>query len=143
VPNRVVEGFVVAMLNIRKDSILCAWMFGIIHPQDMENHHVDYLCLSNGLWVEGIRFGHLGVHHRPYNGLKGAQEYTISIGDNSLWYPKMNPNMCEEELGGGLDFDALLAGRQNCHLRESINNHEDTIILIDLDYFRHEMRAEI
>ena len=32
VANRVVEGFVVAILNIRKDFIPCAWMFGILHP---------------------------------------------------------------------------------------------------------------
>jgi hypothetical protein len=53
VANRVVEGSIVAMLNIRKDFIPCAWMFGIVHPQDMDNHHVDYLCLSISLWVEG------------------------------------------------------------------------------------------
>jgi hypothetical protein len=47
VANRVVEGSVVAMLNIRKDFIPCAWMFGIIHPQDMNNHHVDYLCFPS------------------------------------------------------------------------------------------------
>jgi hypothetical protein len=43
VENRVVEGSIVSMLNIRKDFIPCAWMFGIVHPQDMENHPVDYL----------------------------------------------------------------------------------------------------
>jgi hypothetical protein len=53
VANRVVEGSVVAMLNIRKDLIPCVWMFGIVHPQDMDNHHVDYLCFSISLWVEG------------------------------------------------------------------------------------------
>jgi hypothetical protein len=50
------------------------------------------------------------------------------IGDNSAWNPKMNPSMCKEELGGGLSYDALLAGYQNFHLRESINDHEDTSI---------------
>jgi hypothetical protein len=35
VANRVVEGYFVAMLNIRKASIPCAWMFGIVHPQDI------------------------------------------------------------------------------------------------------------
>jgi hypothetical protein len=51
VANRVVEGFVVAMLNIRKALIPCAWMFIILHPQDTNNHHVDNLCLSISLWV--------------------------------------------------------------------------------------------
>jgi hypothetical protein len=40
----------------------------------------------------------------------------------------MNPNMFKEELSSGLGCDALLAGCQNCHLRESINNHEDIVI---------------
>jgi len=40
----------------------------------------------------------------------------------------MNPNMFKEELGGGLSCDALLAGCQNYHLRESINDHEGTVI---------------
>jgi hypothetical protein len=65
VANRVVEGSIVAMLNIRKDFIPCVWMFGIIHSQDMDNHHVDYLYFSISLWVEGSQFGQLGVHHRP------------------------------------------------------------------------------
>jgi hypothetical protein len=65
VANRVVEGSIVAMLNIRKAIIPCALMFGIINSRDMNNNHVDYLCLSISLWVEGNRFGHLGVHHRP------------------------------------------------------------------------------
>jgi hypothetical protein len=65
VANRVVEGSIVAMLNTRKDLIPCAWMFGIVHPRDMNNHPVDYLCLSISLWVEGNRFGQLGVHQQP------------------------------------------------------------------------------
>jgi hypothetical protein len=32
VDNRVVEGYVVAILNIRKYFIPCVWMFGIVHP---------------------------------------------------------------------------------------------------------------
>jgi hypothetical protein len=65
VANRFVEGSIVAMLNIRKDFIPCAWMFGIVHPCDMDNHLIDYLCFSISLWVEGNQFNHLGVHHRP------------------------------------------------------------------------------
>jgi hypothetical protein len=41
VATRDVEGFDVAMFNIRKALITCAWIFGILHPQDMKNHHVD------------------------------------------------------------------------------------------------------
>jgi hypothetical protein len=65
VENIAVEGSVVAMLDIRKDLIPCVWMLGIVHPQDMSNNHVDYLYFSISLWVEGSRFGQLGVHHRP------------------------------------------------------------------------------
>jgi hypothetical protein len=46
VANRVMEGFVVAMLNIRKDFIPCAWMFGVVHSQNMHNHFVDHLYFS-------------------------------------------------------------------------------------------------
>jgi hypothetical protein len=59
------EGSVVAMLNIRKNLIPCAWVFGIVHPQYMKYHLVNHLCFSISLWVEGNRFGHLGVHHLP------------------------------------------------------------------------------
>jgi hypothetical protein len=64
VANRVLEGSIVAMLNIRKTLIRCAWMFGIIHPQYMNNHLIDYLYLSISFWAEGSRFGQLVVHHR-------------------------------------------------------------------------------
>jgi hypothetical protein len=40
----------------------------------------------------------------------------------------MNTNMFKEELGGGLNYDALLVGCQYFHLRESINDHKDTFI---------------
>jgi hypothetical protein len=63
--NRVVEGYVVFVLKIRKDLIPCAWMFGIVHPLDMNNHLVDFLYFSINLWVEESRFGQLGVHHQP------------------------------------------------------------------------------
>jgi hypothetical protein len=52
VGNRVVEGSIVDMLKIRKDFIPCAWKFGIVHPRDMDNHPVDYLCFSISLQVE-------------------------------------------------------------------------------------------
>jgi hypothetical protein len=32
------------------------------------------------------------------------------------------------DISSDLVYDALLAGCQNCYLREVINNHEDTII---------------
>jgi hypothetical protein len=49
VADRDMEGSVVAMLNFHP----CAWMFGILHPRDTDNHSFDCLCLSISLWVEG------------------------------------------------------------------------------------------
>lgn len=66
--NGSVEGLVVAMLNIQKALIPCAWMLGVVHVQDMPDHPVDYLCLPVGLGVEGGQFGQLGVHQRPQAG---------------------------------------------------------------------------
>lgn len=42
----------------------------------------------------------------------------------------MNPKMLQEELSVGIDCDTLLAGCQNGHLRELINNHKYTVIPI-------------
>jgi hypothetical protein len=63
--NKVVEGSVVAMLNIRKDFIPCVWMFKLYILKIWTIIMFDYLCFSISMWVEGSRFGHLGVHHQP------------------------------------------------------------------------------
>jgi hypothetical protein len=62
VANIVLEDSIVSMLNIRKALIPCAWIFGIVHPKDMNNHHVDYHYFSISLWVEGSRFKKLSFH---------------------------------------------------------------------------------
>jgi hypothetical protein len=36
--------------------------------------------------------------------------------------------MYEDELGGGLNYDDLFLGYQISHLRELINDHEETVI---------------
>jgi hypothetical protein len=41
VTNRAMKGSIVAMVNIRKAIIPCVGMFGVVHSQDMHNHHVD------------------------------------------------------------------------------------------------------
>jgi hypothetical protein len=38
-------GIVVAVLDIRKDLIPCAWILGFVHAQDMHDHPIDDLCL--------------------------------------------------------------------------------------------------
>jgi hypothetical protein len=40
----------------------------------------------------------------------------------------MNPNTLKEELNNDLHCDTLLAKCQNCHLRESINDHKFIVI---------------
>jgi hypothetical protein len=55
-------GVVVTVLNIGKTLIPCAWMLGIVHAQNMHDHHVDDLGLAICLGVEGHGFGDLGVH---------------------------------------------------------------------------------
>ena len=55
------QGSIVAMLDIGKALIPCAHILGIVHAQDMHDHHVDNLGLAIRLGVEGRGFGELGV----------------------------------------------------------------------------------
>ena len=55
--NRSMKGFVLVMLNIRKDLIASAWMFGVVHSQDMQNHPIYYVFLDIGFRVEVNKFG--------------------------------------------------------------------------------------
>jgi hypothetical protein len=49
------------MLNIGDNIIPCAWIFGVVHAQDMHDHSVDELLLAINLGVEGSGIGELGV----------------------------------------------------------------------------------
>jgi hypothetical protein len=40
----------------------------------------------------------------------------------------MYPDSFKEDLGSGLYYDDLIAGNQNRHLREAINNKKNTVI---------------
>jgi hypothetical protein len=44
-----------------------------------------------------------------------------------MWYPKMDPNPFEEELGNICCCDALLVVYENGHLRKPINDHKYAI----------------
>ena len=65
------KGYVVTMMNIRKDSIPCVWMFEVprvwmfevVHSRDMHNHPIDHNPLSMHFVVKGSLYGYLGVHH--------------------------------------------------------------------------------
>jgi hypothetical protein len=54
-------GSIVTDLNTWNTLIPYAWMLGIVHAQDMHDHHVDDLSLAIHLGVEGSQFGELGV----------------------------------------------------------------------------------
>ena len=51
------QGLVVAMLDIGKALIPCAWVLGIIHAKDMHNHLIYNLGLAIIIGVEAHGFG--------------------------------------------------------------------------------------
>ena len=73
------KGSITTMLNIRKTLIPCAWMFGVVHFQDIHNHPIEHLCLSISLRVEGSQFFQLSVHHKLQVGPKSNREPIVSI----------------------------------------------------------------
>ena len=72
-------GSIVTVLNIGKTLILCAWMLGIVHAQDMHDHPVDDLDLDTQLGVEGRGFGELGVQSSPEAQPKCVEESVVLI----------------------------------------------------------------
>jgi hypothetical protein len=93
------ESPVVTMLDIWETLVPCMRMLRIVHVQDVHNHPIDDLCLAIGLGVESSGFCELGVQQRPETRPKGVEEPVVSVGDDGLWYPKVDPNSFEEELG--------------------------------------------
>ena len=59
--NRVVNRSFVVVLHIGNVVIPCVWMFEVVHPKDVYDHPIDYLCLAISLGMEGSGFGELGV----------------------------------------------------------------------------------
>jgi hypothetical protein len=55
------QGSVAAMMDIGKNLIPCAWVFLIVHVQDMYDHPIDDLSLAIYLGVVGSGFGELGI----------------------------------------------------------------------------------
>ena len=55
-------GSIIAVMNIGKTLIPCAWLLEIVHVQDMHDHPMDDLGLTIYLGVEGSGFGELGLH---------------------------------------------------------------------------------
>jgi hypothetical protein len=110
------ESPVVIVLNIGETLVPCMWMLRIVHSQDVHNHLIDDLCLSIGLWVERSGFCELGVQQRLETRPKGAEETVVLVGDDVLWYPKVDSQSFEEYLGSICCCDILLAGCEDGHL---------------------------
>ena len=49
------------MLYIGEALVPCAWMFGIVHAQNVYNHSIDDLYLAICLGMESCGLGELGV----------------------------------------------------------------------------------
>jgi hypothetical protein len=103
-------------------------MLRIVHAQDVHNHLIDDLYLAIGLGVERSGFCELGVQQRPETRPKGVEEPVVSVEDDGLWYPKVDPHSFKEELGSICHCDILLTGCEDGHLRKPINDHKHTVI---------------
>jgi hypothetical protein len=57
-----------------------------------------------------------------------ASEPVVPVGDDGIWYPKMDPHSFKEELGSICHCDILLPGCDDVHIRKLINDHKYTII---------------
>jgi hypothetical protein len=110
------ESPVVTMLDIWETLVPCMGMLRIVHVQDVNNHLIDNLSLATGFVVERSGFCELGVQQRPETQPKGVEELVVSIRDDGLWYPKVNPNSFEEYLGNIFLCDILLIGCEDSHL---------------------------
>jgi hypothetical protein len=124
------ESPVVTMLEIWETLIPCMGMLRIVHAHDVQNHPIDNLCLAIGLGVERNGFCELDVQQRLETRPKGTEEPVVSIGDDGLWYPKVNPNSFEEDLGSIIHCDSLLTGCDDGHLRKPIKDHKHTVISV-------------
>ena len=61
-------------------------------------------------------FCELGVQQRPKTRPKCVEEPVVSVGDDGMWYPKVDPNSFEEDLGSIFRCDILLIGCEDGHL---------------------------
>jgi hypothetical protein len=82
----------------------------------VKNNPIDDLCLAISLGVEISVFCELGVQKRLENQPKGVEEPAVSIKDDSLWYPKVDPHSFEEDIGSIFRCHVLLIGSEDGHL---------------------------
>jgi hypothetical protein len=124
------ESPIVTLLDIWETLVPCTGMLKIVHAQDVHNHLIEDLSLAIDLGVESSGFFELGVQQRPENRPKGVEEPIVSVGDDGLWYPKVDQNLFEEDIGSICHYDILLTCCEDGHLRKLINDHKHTIIFV-------------
>jgi hypothetical protein len=122
------ESLVVTVLNIGKTLVPCMWMLRIVHAQDVKNHLIDDLYLVVGLGVESNGFCELGVQQRIETRPKCAEESVVPVGDDGLWYHKVDPHSFEEDIGSIYDCAIILAGCEDDHLQKLISDQKYVVI---------------
>jgi hypothetical protein len=90
----------------------------------VHNHLIVDLCLG----VERSGFCELDVQQRPETQPKCVEEPDVSVRDDGLWYPKVDPHSFEEDIGSICHYDILLVGCEDGHLQKPINDHKYTMI---------------
>jgi hypothetical protein len=110
------ESPVVTMLDIWETLSPCTWMIKIVHAQDVHNHAIYDLCLAIRLGVESNGFCDLGVQQRPETRPKGVEELDVSVGDDGLWYPKVDPHSFKEDLGSIFHYGIFHTCCEDGHL---------------------------
>jgi hypothetical protein len=96
----------------------------------VHNHPIDDLSLAIGLGVERSGFCELGVQQRPETRPKGVEEPVVLVGYDGLWYPKVHPNLFEEDLGSIGHCDSLLTSCEDGHLQKPIKDHKHAVIFV-------------
>jgi hypothetical protein len=124
------ERLVVTMLDIWETLVPCTWILRIVHAQDVHNHPISDLYLAIGLGVESSGFRELDVQQSPETRPKCAEEPIVSIKDDGLWYPKVDPHSFKEDIGSIYRCDTLLIGYEDGLLRKPINDHEHAVIYL-------------
>jgi hypothetical protein len=122
------ESPIVTVLDIWETLVPCMWMLRIVHAQDVHNHPINDLYLAISFGVESNEFCELGVQQRRETRPKGVEEPVVSVIDDGMWYPKMDPHSFKEDLGCICHCDILLTGCDDDHLRQPINDHKHTVI---------------
>jgi hypothetical protein len=64
--SRAMNSSVVVVFHIRKVVIPRAWVFVVVHPEDVHDHPINDLCLAIDLGMEGSGFGEPCVSNSAY-----------------------------------------------------------------------------